>query len=512
MCGYDPKPLDNLQNIHITNCKISNIQPGYWGFGIYVGYEAEGFGYNPPHLTTHLDYSGLLIEGNEITNTACSGIVLQSITASTGALEVKNNYIHDIATNDAIWIDTARTILIQDNIIENNLWGIDFTCIAEDWYTEDGPYGPKDVSIYCNMIENNTEDGIALYNGWPSTISINSNTIDGSTPDVHNFLAGTLNAENNWWGDASGPASGEVVGNVDYDPWQVYLDPDEDGDGICNAASPSCAGCVGADNCIDIPNTGQQNGDGDMYGDVCDNCPAVANDDQVNSDADTLGDACDNCDLVANEGQEDADADSVGNVCDNCPAVANADQVNSDADALGDACDNCPLVSNPSQADTDNDGIGDACNDAIDADGDEWADSLDNCPDIANPTQANSDADTLGDACDNCPLNTNPGQEDNYPPGGNGIGDACECEADFTCDRDVDGSDATTFKIYYGRGPLFSIGGACTNLNPCRGDFDCDGDVDGTDAVRFKTDFGRSLLRNPCPTAPPCSQAEFCSY
>ena len=43
---------------------------------------------------------------------------------------------------------------------------------------------------------------------------------------------------------------------------------------------------------------------------------------------------------------------------------------------------------------------------------------------------------------DNCPEIYNPDQEDTYPPRGNGIGDACECEGDFDCDGDVDGWDA----------------------------------------------------------------------
>ena len=45
--------------------------------------------------------------------------------------------------------------------------------------------------------------------------------------------------------------------------------------------------------------------------------------------------------------------------------------------------------------------------------------------------------------------------EDNYPPDGNGIGDACECEGDFDCDRDSDGSDASTFKEDFGRSTLY---------------------------------------------------------
>jgi hypothetical protein len=43
-------------------------------------------------------------------------------------------------------------------------------------------------------------------------------------------------------------------------------------------------------------------------------------------------------------------------------------------------------------------------------------------------------------------------QDDNFPPGGNGIGDACECEGDFNRDGDVDGSDAAQFKVDFGRG------------------------------------------------------------
>jgi hypothetical protein len=39
------------------------------------------------------------------------------------------------------------------------------------------------------------------------------------------------------------------------------------------------------------------------------------------------------------------------------------------------------------------------------------------------------------------------------------------------------------------------IGDVCE----CEGDFDCDGDVDGTDAAFFKTDFGRSVFSIPCP-------------
>lgn len=119
---------------------------------------------------------------------------------------------------------------------------------------------------------------------------------------------------------------------------------------------------------------------------------------------------------------------------------------------------------------------------------------------------ADSDADGIPDAEDNCFTDYNPDQEDSFPPQGNGIGDECECESDFDCDGDVDGSDATTFKLYFGRNPLFY---PCDEINPCQGDFDCDGDSDGTDAGLYKEDFGRNEFNNPCPA---CEIGDWCSY
>jgi hypothetical protein len=124
-------------------------------------------------------------------------------------------------------------------------------------------------------------------------------------------------------------------------------------------------------------------------------------------------------------------------------------------------------------------------------------------------TAEDADGDGIPDSEDNCPQIANEGQEDNYPPGGNSIGDACECEGNFNCweDRDVDGSDASTFKTDFGRSVILN---PCTALSPCNGDFACDRDVDGTDASWFKTDFGRSQLLNGCPM---CSSGmEWCQY
>jgi hypothetical protein len=117
------------------------------------------------------------------------------------------------------------------------------------------------------------------------------------------------------------------------------------------------------------------------------------------------------------------------------------------------------------------------------------------------------DGDYIGDACDNCPDTDNPDQEDTYPPQGNGIGDACDCESDFNCDGDVDSFDIIAFLADFGRGEYVN---PCGTGNPCNGDFSCDGDVDSFDITMFLDDLGRGFYDRPCP---PCNPAvPWCSY
>ena len=128
-------------------------------------------------------------------------------------------------------------------------------------------------------------------------------------------------------------------------------------------------------------------------------------------------------------------------------------------------------------------------------------DDQDNCPETPNgPDGGTCSTGTSGNPCTIagpnesecgndgfCSMN----QEDTYPPGGNGIGDACDCESDFDCDGDVDSFDIAAFLADFGRGFYEH---PCESGNPCNGDFICDGDVDAFDMVTFLDDFGRGLL------------------
>jgi uncharacterized delta-60 repeat protein len=126
--------------------------------------------------------------------------------------------------------------------------------------------------------------------------------------------------------------------------------------------------------------------------------------------------------------------------------------------------------------------------------------------DVCHFNPEDIDGDGIYNTEDNCPLHPNPLQEDTYPPQGNGKGDACDCEGNFNCDEDCDGTDATIFKEHFGRGEFTN---PCTEELQCLGDFDCDQDCDGSDALLFKADFGRSQFTNSCP---PCTAIDWCSY
>ena len=243
------------------------------------------------------------------------------------------------------------------------------------------------------------------------------------------------------------------------------------------------------------PAVGNRDSDGDGVLDIDDNCPGVPNADQTNADSDALGNACDNCPLTNNPFQENSDSDSFGDACDNCPNSVNSDQLDSDCDGIGNACDGSL-----------------DCTDGVDCDDD--CDGLfnqeDNCPQSANgPALGTCVWGYLGQFCltdAHCGTSgiCSQDQDDTAPPLGNGIGDVCDCEGNFDCDSDVDGTDAREFKLDFGRSTFLN---PCSQANPCNGNFDCDSDVDGTDAREFKRDFGRSTFGNPCPA---CVVGDWC--
>lgn len=107
--------------------------------------------------------------------------------------------------------------------------------------------------------------------GWVKDVTTGANyQPDDGGPNVTLAALKALSGEVTF--TAVPPGSGRRIG----------IDRDLDGD------------LNGQDNCADVANASQSDGDADLFGDACDNCALKANGDQADTDVDAVGDLCDN--------------------------------------------------------------------------------------------------------------------------------------------------------------------------------------------------------------------------
>ncbi len=162
-------------------------------------------------------YTNIEISNNTINNVQAyeRGIALDNFAWDDGSegeisnAVIKGNIINGISTTPQSFGIRLSGLVSNTIIKENNIMNCDMS-----YWGRTGFYGssiayPTSTTIYHNNFENNGKGLV-----WEGTA--------------------LLNAENNWWGDATGPKhSGNpgglgdpISGNVDYSPWLSYPYPD----------------------------------------------------------------------------------------------------------------------------------------------------------------------------------------------------------------------------------------------------------------------------------------------
>jgi len=190
-----------LTNIVIKNNTITNIQHigmiRPTGVAIYVGYMSGDFVYSGgtellnDNLVAEIDYDGLIVSGNTISNVA-DAISIQSVHGATGSeLKITNNSINGTTAwrNGAgVWIDSSSHIDVDGNTVSDSYYGINVTS-----YVYNKPrveYNTAGGSHHINITNNNFNNaksanrydgaGVAIYGGQTDTITISGNDLSNN--------------------------------------------------------------------------------------------------------------------------------------------------------------------------------------------------------------------------------------------------------------------------------------------------------------------------------------------
>ena len=178
-----------------------------------VGNAVTGYSCNGSAITCD-HYSSPAIVGNIITDNGQLGIGAATCCVSSGT--IVNNIISENQTHGIVCTGYFSLTIRGNTITENGQCGIE--CRAQS-----SPY------IDSCIISGNNSHGISCWGGGdPTVIHCNIYGNMGYGLITEDTISVSINAEHNWWGDASGPyhptanpgGLGDSVSDyVDFNPW-----------------------------------------------------------------------------------------------------------------------------------------------------------------------------------------------------------------------------------------------------------------------------------------------------
>ncbi len=196
------------------------------------------------------DSANAVIEENTVTNSGDQGIWVGTDWMAQGPsdnCQIKNNVVNGTREAGIIFAGSVDCLIEGNSVTNSQGEGWSFGAIS----IKDGS---DDVTVTQNTVHNNPTLGIGI-DGASGDILIEYNKIYENTGYGVQSLSSAVNAENNWWGDATGPkqattspcASGDGVSdNVDYTPWldAAYPEGGKRNYNVVNITSSTTYNCI----------------------------------------------------------------------------------------------------------------------------------------------------------------------------------------------------------------------------------------------------------------------------